>query len=403
MTTKTVFVIGAGFSKGYTQSKSGQRMPVAKDFFQTFNRLSISESGWVLVGHLLNYCRDRYGVPYDEFEDFDVDIETIHSNVHQELLSALEAKDGLKLSEMWSINNQLIFLFASVLNEIQNGQQSRIHDEFVKTLNPADSIITFNWDTLIDRALSASKLWAVDNGYLFRPSGIYENGWRAPIKTGTRNRLIKLHGSTNWITSHPIIDDRWEIKPRHSSGLDSVYVYKDTITPYPCYDGRYMSGYSEFSYGYYPPNIPEYLTVKNPEHINIRMIQRNGINPKGESTDIGLASMPLIIPPIKLKKYDFYGDLFPSLWKAAEQELSEAAHIVIAGYSFPKTDKQSRDLFKSAFLKMRKMPTVTIVNPDPDAIEHIVKMDLGITSDRVTVIKDYIDNDFDFSRLRFST
>ena len=37
------FIIGAGASKAYSESPTNCRMPIANDFFQTFNKLNIKQ------------------------------------------------------------------------------------------------------------------------------------------------------------------------------------------------------------------------------------------------------------------------------------------------------------------------------------------------------------------------
>lgn len=54
-----VILLGAGSSKCYKQSPSGLNMPIAKDFFQTFNKLKISENPWVLIDAILLYIMKR--------------------------------------------------------------------------------------------------------------------------------------------------------------------------------------------------------------------------------------------------------------------------------------------------------------------------------------------------------
>lgn len=44
------FIIGAGASKAYSESPTNCRMPIANDFFQTFNKLNISNDLRVHVG-----------------------------------------------------------------------------------------------------------------------------------------------------------------------------------------------------------------------------------------------------------------------------------------------------------------------------------------------------------------
>ena len=69
------------------------------------------------------------------------------------------------------------------------------------------------------------------------------------------NKLIKLHGSTNWITTYPIPDKNQIFKLNQTIDKSAFYVYENTKEPYSCYDGRYEGPYEAFSYFYYPPNI----------------------------------------------------------------------------------------------------------------------------------------------------
>ena len=98
------------------------------------------------------------------------------------------------------------------------------------------------------------------------------------------------------------------------------------------------------------------------------------------------------IPPVRDKKYDFYGNLFTNLWDEAEKQLIEADKIFVIGYSFPKTDLRSSELFKKAFSSRITMPEVIIVNPAPELIEERFVYDLGITTDKLITIKDYFDS-----------
>ena len=50
---KRTVILGAGASKSYDKSKTGVRMPVAIDFFETFRKLDISKNPWVLIEILL--------------------------------------------------------------------------------------------------------------------------------------------------------------------------------------------------------------------------------------------------------------------------------------------------------------------------------------------------------------
>jgi hypothetical protein len=55
-------VLGAGASKAYDQSASGVRMPLARDFFATFNKMAIAANPWVLWGKTINFLRETRGI-----------------------------------------------------------------------------------------------------------------------------------------------------------------------------------------------------------------------------------------------------------------------------------------------------------------------------------------------------
>lgn len=400
---KRVVILGAGASKSYSSSKTKERMPVAKDFFNTFNKLSISENQWVLIGSIIEYARKFRNVGIANFHNYNEDIEDLHSEIQEKLYEILNKNKisflgGEDTTEEEFANNftvyktyfELLFLFVSVINEIQNGEVSQTHINLAKQLTKDDTIITFNWDTLMDRALDETTEWNPDNGYLIRPQFIYKDKWYVPSELSGNNypNLLKLHGSSNWLTSHPL-PENGALVPTQEQSIDDFCVYVHNKKPYPCYKGRYSEGYENYSYGYYPVNLPFQGKSAPKGKVLIRGSIQNPFMKEPTSIDKGLTSIPLIIPPVKKKEYDNFGNLFKTLWEKAEQELSEASEIYVIGYSFPKTDYRSSELFKNAFLKRTNMPKIVIINPSPELIAERFKFDFGITDDKLTVIKDY--------------
>lgn len=399
-----VIILGAGASKSYQDSFTKERMPIATDFFSTFNRLEISKNTWVLVGYILNYLERFHGLKFSDFRTYNEDIEKLHSEIENRLIEAFKfSKGGFHdIDSLMTCNAyvQLIFLFNSVINEIQNGPVSKPHVKLAQKLNPNDIILTFNWDTLMDKALMQVTSWTCDNGYFVTPNLIYRDKWVERIISNKDNYpyLIKLHGSTNWITSYMIVEEG-KFKLLQELTPEEFFVYESTIKPYDTYDGRYMEGYKDFSYGYYPPNLP-LIGKKIPDDmLLVRSIIRTGYNPKGKAEDKGLVSMPLIIPPIQNKKYDFYGNLFKRLWDKAEESISKTDKIIIIGYSFPKTDIKTDELFKKAFIKRESIPEIIIINPNPESIVKKFSFDYGIPNNRIKVYKEYFSEDFDFNKV----
>jgi hypothetical protein len=401
MKVDRVIVLGAGASKAYSQSPTGQLMPVAGDFFQTYNRLDISSNLWVLVGFIVNYFEHYHGIPSYRFGELTENIEAVHTEMEERLLAAREADDFDNIHRAWSAYVQLHFLFASVLNEIQNGPISTSHALLSNLLRRNDCVITFNWDCLLDRALDTQGSWQPGSGYFAIPKAIYDDGWMSPLPSETISApfLLKLHGSANWLTSYLILDEKNLPSFTHDTQPDMFYVFRSATAPYSCYDGRYMSAYQPYSYGYYPPNIPAPGKAAPEGHVIASTILRTPFTPKGQYDSKGLVSMPLIIPPVRKKTYTLFGRLFKDLWEKAENVLAEADEIHIYGYSFPPTDTQAHQLFERAFLRRKSPPKVVIVNPSPDEIYYRFNHLLGVPYSKIDVLKEYIKESFDYNRL----
>lgn len=394
------FVLGAGASRAYDQSPTHQRMPLARDVFQVFSNLNISGNPWALRGDIVKYVSESRGIPPDAFISFNDDIEEFYSEVEGILSETIQRGDKMETILTSRIVNQLIFLFASVINEVQNGPASDVHRNIARTLSADDRVLTFNWDTLMDRALKEETQWQTDFGYLVAPRLIHRDGWIIPNPQPEGvPLLLKLHGSTNWLTSYNLIENG-KLTLMQSSDPSTLYVYESALRPYATHAGRFMPGYQPFSYGYYPPNIlddPGKPARKG--HVFVRARPKFPWVPEGNASDRGLPSMPLIIPPAKAKSYDLFGTLFKTIWSAAEESLVQAEHIILIGYSFPRTDHQSNTLFARSFSKRNSMPRVSIIDPKPGTIADKFRLDFGITTDKLFVYADCFSRDFDLGKI----
>jgi hypothetical protein len=396
-----VFVLGAGASKSYDQSPTNQRMPIAGDFFQTFDQLDISANPWVLQEGLLGYLSNAGIHDPGAYLRNGIDIEELHSQIESKRNQAIaEGCEPIKYMLEQRAYTELIFIFASVINEIQNGPVSTPHRSIAKHLTCTDAVITFNWDTLMDRALSAETDWDLNWGYGVTPRSVFSDGWKPAVAqpNGVQApELIKLHGSTNWITGYAILDDGVPVLT-HDLAPDTLHIFEQAQEPYTCFAGRYMEDYEPYSYGYYPPNLVDIPGRAAPEGMEIISVRpKVPWRREGDAPSDGLVSMPLIVPPVKQKNYELFGTLFANLWKSAEDALSKADEIVIIGYSFPRTDLQSHQLFQNAFLRRTTVPHVTIIDPAPQNVASKFRNELGISGENLTVFKDYFSANFDLS------
>jgi hypothetical protein len=86
-----VVLLGAGASKAYGASPSGLRMPIAKDFFEVYERLPRSTNPWVLIHSIIAYLHFVRGIdgPLDYLRS-GIDIENLHSEIEDDALKAVE-------------------------------------------------------------------------------------------------------------------------------------------------------------------------------------------------------------------------------------------------------------------------------------------------------------------------
>jgi hypothetical protein len=335
-----VFLFGAGASHSYSESPTGVRPPLAKNFFKAFNDLDISGDSYVRIGDVVNYVRDRRHVVVEKFINFNEDIETFLSEVEARIHTpaAAQALDFGERLRCIRTYDQSVLLFCAVLNEIQNGPTAREYSSLVRQLQNDDVLITLNWDTLLDRALSDSTRWFVDDGYDVQFEMIFESSYRKAIRSRSQWTLLKLHGSTNWFIPY----HTRHLQTGHDGALAQAgpFCFVNAPNGYPTYKDRARTGYAPFSYFYYPPSL-------------------------GSETN-GIPTMPLIVPPIREKDYTRLAPFLDALWHRAQVSIKKCDELFIIGYSFPSTDIRAWSLIQQ--LKNRHDLLVHLIDPYPDAI-----------------------------------
>jgi hypothetical protein len=175
-----------------------------------------------------------------------------------------------------------------------------LYGEFAHLLRPGDSVITFNYDLGVERALRTAGLWDVETGYGF-PIGDGEQP--SPVE------VLKLHGSTNW-------------RALLFGGMAGFFAGSGN------------------SLGYRPvllfqPDL-EYLGY------------RDFVDPLCSRLDTA-ASLPAMIMPALPKHFHFattYGEewkyFWDGLWLRAERAIENADELTVIGYSLPTADERAR-------------------------------------------------------------
>ena len=402
---RRVVVLGAGASCSYSDSPSGQCPPIANGLIRTFFNLDISDNRYVLIGHIINYVRDTRGIKPEDFSTWTDDIERFLTEIDENVNTLSSLLKNKKISENdfyeFSLSqgayNQLIFLFASIFNEIQNGPVSIPYALLANELEENDTCITFNWDTLMDRALASTGNWDLDNGYALSPESIFDDGWSKPKEHTCLKKspqYLKLHGSSNWLTPYSFVNSSsGKMHTLSGYALDKLYIFHKATKPYKTYENRYWGPYQPFSYCYYPPDLPVIRNDTPPDRLNVRILSAIDFPEHGKTTigDKDVYSMPLIVPPMKDKQYLRYGKVFSTLWERAKTALEDCEELYIIGYSFPPTDLVSKSLFRDALRRSKKLNYVVILNPYPEKIEELFVNDFKINQSKFIIKKEKFD------------
>jgi SIR2-like domain len=165
--------------------------------------------------------------------------------------------------------------------------------EFARQLGPGDVVITFNYDSLCERACDeAHVLWAY-------PAFSLESGDLLHRLHADRVNIIKLHGSVDW---------------REGPGPGTPLISREKTT------------------------LVFAKTVSNP----IETLNRAYTDPIDED-------VPWLIPPSFFKSFPVRG-LTGALWLAAYRALINTDKLHVIGYSLPRTDFLARWLLREGVL-----------------------------------------------------
>ncbi|WP_003541157.1 hypothetical protein [Desulfotomaculum nigrificans] len=324
-----VYVLGAGAAAAYKGSFLGETSPVAKNFFQKAMRvINIHQVGDRRFGddnlsfdHIFNFIYKFWGIPKEKIAEANLDMEEVLTILNIELEEDVSGRD--KLLQAYE---EYLLLMALTFDKILYGEPCPNHYQIARSLNPGDTIISFNYELLMDYALHNLKdsrtHWYIGDGYGLPctylssddldKKGIVKNKRGVQYKNRFSNvKLLKLHGSLNWL---------------YCPQCGELYAYEHS-------DAR---GHSVIVNGM--ANMIKCST----KHCCHRLSR-------------------VIIPPTLMKNYQSI-PFIPKLWQQARQALERAIEIIVIGYSFPPTDFRSNWMFRKAMVKNKSLKHVTIVD-----------------------------------------
>jgi len=184
--------------------------------------------------------------------------------------------------------------------EIRRDERRGAYADFAEDIvQPGDCVLTFNYDVSLDRRLKEAGKWHVGDGYGFTVEGLAAN---------SPTRLLKLHGSTNWLA---LMDG---LPRRGAAQVLSVFA-----SPRPAIGTRELDflGYA----GHRDPIFPDQCAA-----LPAMIIGRN----KRFAFDTSFGPE--------------WEEFWRGLWEQAKIALARAERIVICGYSVPQVDEAAWNL-----------------------------------------------------------
>jgi len=302
-----VVVLGAGATRGakWVDQKSPCLPPLNADFFTQLQRIQTAKHQDVVSGIL----RDVVGLYGSNFsltlEQYFTQIETLSG-----MTELVDLKNPRYSSDrLANMKHRLLLGVSAVLEEsadvVKVGSRAKIdpceyHAAIVDAVTPRDTIVSFNYDCVIDHALKTSGRgrWSAAYGYGFAdPQRVVgHEKWSAndpPVTENASINLLKLHGSLNFF---PFPEDGGEIRLRE------------------------------------------------------RPFRQTG-NEVYE-----------IVPPVYAKRVD--RPEFKTLWRRAERAIRLARRLTLIGFSFTPTDTHVDSFFRTAMAGNSKLEDLIVVNPN---------------------------------------
>ena len=297
----TVYVLGAGASV-----LSGA--PVLKNFFS--HVFSTYGPHSPRINRVAAFLTDFFGVSLDcpggEMPKYDTVLTFIDLALNSK--RALDAKYHERV--LLQLRDDLIYLlWLSLQGTAAPEEPDSVHRDFVeKLVTKDDSILSLNYDLLVDKALYA-RYGHLDYGLRFKETFATVSGGK---DVGPPPPLLKLHGSLNWLVC-PTCQNLYLYLGRKA--LARIFEEPAELCPA---DESYLKG--------------------------------------------------ILIPPTWIK--DYGNAHMQQVWMAAETRLREAKRVVFIGYSLAATDVQVLFSLCRALHSNRHKPLIEVVNPERRDVIH---------------------------------
>lgn len=300
---------------------------------------------------LREFIEQQFDARPKDYEVAKIDFERLFALVEAELLGfhaqlRFEKRREGEITPSDALELQLKLVLCGTLIASTRDSQCEFHDAIARWLDSGDVVVSFNYDLLMDRSLRHSGRWHADDGYAIKfHEHIERQGdevkWLTSRKTQSDVKLLKPHGSLNWLY------------PRNS--WDSVLN---------------MSLHPEFEY----PKPPERLYCLKDMHGEFEQDypsyewwERYDFEYNGTTYDLH----SLLIPPSLTKPYRVFEGILGPTWGAfCKYALERVEEIVLIGYSLRADDMRTHWLLRKVARENTSLKRVLVVDPSDEVFQR---------------------------------
>jgi hypothetical protein len=374
LVAEVVYLLGAGFSRSVLDPSRGKRAPLARDFFQVlidadrdaFRQKLDAIRQYVFVDLLLAEIERKWHLTLDQLATDAFDIEECMTLFESELLDGPSADRILILKRAeYALRNLLWMYLGDLSHSAYSPTARRFGQEF---LAAHTDVLTFNYDTLAEEAIESAsgigpKPQPAERDIHKRDEVADDDldashlNWKRSLACGFEFSEVELP-----IAGPPpsVAGSRYYAHP-----ANKLYTSKRVLKLHGSIDWLKYT-----SQRYLPVEIEG---TTRPEHVPTGIVQQRyplywlARPPERD----GWYMDPVVIPP-QLNK-NFQVPPFQNVWRLAFETLHECQTLVVIGYSFPPTDFRTKRLFLEAFSD-HAVRNLVVVNPDPSTVATVRRL-----------------------------
>jgi hypothetical protein len=299
---------------------------------------------------LAQFIEQQFGVRPEQYDTAQIDFEKVFALTEAELLGhhsllRYHSQAPTKASPPDVLDMQIKLVLCGTLIAATRGLGCHYHDVIARWLQPGDLVFSFNYDLLMDRSLTRTGAWYPDDGYgiSFDRHGQRENNdvkWRRGHHTSSPVKLLKPHGSLNWLYPR----NSWDTMMNLS--LQQVQLREPPHELYCLND-------------IYPAFEEDYPAYEWWEKYDIA------------SAEFTFDLHTLLVPPSLSKPYRSFESQMGPLWGAmTDALLTRVEDLYIVGYSLRSDDLRSHWLLRKAACEGERLKRIFLVDPSDETIDR---------------------------------